>query len=572
MTDLHTSIYSLPHIPDDLTICQFMLHSAHPLRPARNGVPCLIEDKTGAHVTIEQLQDDTYALANALSATYHLHENDVVMISSPNHIDYIVALWSIFRVGAIASCSNPQFTADELGCQLRLSRASLVIAHSSTLETARSAARIAGIPTDRVILLDRPHSYPTQIPCIRDLIQDGLTQESVFIERDLEPGEGKTKVALLSWSSGTTGSPKAVAISHHGLIANVLQMAVQNKVGEASSSRESRGYRPGDVAIGVLPFYHVAGLVINLHLVLFCAMSVVIVPKYNILDMLESIVRHRVTHLLIVPPQAVDLCKHPAVRNHDLSMVRYVMIGAAPVAREVQDQLFELFPTAQIGQAYGLTEMTTTVAMISGSQKRGPLGSGGQLLPGIQARVIRADGSLAGYGEEGELIVKGPAAALGYLDNQQATSETFINGWVRTGDQVIISSAQEIFVVDRIKELLKVKGFQVAPAELEGCLLSHPDVIDCCVVGVPDDYSGELPRAYVVLSSDALQRTASSAAESSIIQNSIYKHVSDRKVSYKQLRGGVHFIPSIPKNGSGKILRRILRDMARDEMKVRARL
>ncbi|KAF9005400.1 hypothetical protein BDQ17DRAFT_346070 [Cyathus striatus] len=243
------------------------------------------------------------------------------------------------------------------------------------------------------------------------------------------------------------------------------------------------------------------------------------------------------------------------------------MIGAAPVSQEVQEQLDRVFPTAQIGQAYGMTEMTTVLAMVGPMQMRGPLGSGGRLLPGVQARVLKPDGNEASYGEPGELVVRGPSAALGYFNNQKATRETFVDGWVYTGDEVIITHDKEVFVFDRLKEFIKVRGFQVAPAELEGCLLDHPDVIDTCVVGVPDSYSGELPLAFVVLSADAVSRVSRNPRVADMILESILQHVANRKARYKRLTGGVYFTDTIPKNGSGKLLRRILRDKARELLK-----
>ncbi|KAG5353218.1 hypothetical protein C0989_009181 [Termitomyces sp. Mn162] len=203
--------------------------------------------------------------------------------------------------------------------------------------------------------------------------------------------------------------------------------------------------------------------------------------------------------------------------------------------------------------------------MLPTTQKIGTVGSSGQLLPGMRAKVVKEDGSLAREGEQGELVVTGPSMALQYMNNKAATKETFVDGWVRTGDEVVIRNG-DLFVVDRLKEIIKVRGFQVAPAELEGHLLTHSDVADACVVSVLDDYNGELPFAYVVLSDIAARRIAGNAKAAVETKATIAKYVADAKVHYKHLKGGVEFIDAIPKNPSGKILRRVLRDKARKFM------
>ncbi|KAF9474049.1 acetyl-CoA synthetase-like protein [Pholiota conissans] len=582
----HGSRTPLPHIPDNLTLAQFMLDYQHETQPARNGITCLVDDATGHQISLEMLRSQTEDLANALYTEYGIGEKDTVLLLSPNHINYPVALWAIHKLGGIVTCSNPQFNVAEIVYQLQVSKTTFIIAHSATLEVVLEAAQTVNLSSNRVVLLDHVDSGQTigimDIQNIPGLIYLGGQKTRAFYERTLKAGEGKTKIALLCWSSGTTGKPKAVAVPHRALIANIIQMAAHNEVDKSFGSRDNRSYRPGDVALGVLPFYHNGGLIISLHLVLFCAMTLVVVPRYDFLSMLDSISRNRISHLILVPPQAITFCKHPAVNKYDLKKIKYVMIGAAPVSREIQEELAQIFPTAQIGQGYGLTEAVCTLSMIGPSQKRGPLGSmvkpfngvirrltssfpagGGQLLPGIQARVIKPDGSPAQYGEHGELVVKSVATALGYFENVEATEETFRNGWVHTGDQVVLTDDQEIFIFDRLKELIKVRGFQVAPAELEGCLLSHPDITEACVVGIPDDYNGEAPLAFVVLTSVAAQCVARDPHMANRLKESIAKHVEDHKVSYKRLTGGVYFVDNIPRNGSGKIMRRILRERAK---------
>jgi len=266
----------------------------------------------------------------------------------------------------------------------------------------------------------------------------------------------------------------------------------------------------------------------------------------------------------LVPPMIVMLCKHPAAQDYDLSNVRNIMVGAAPLSSELTKQLVRKLPYSNVFQGYGLTETSTTVTMGALTQKVSTLGSAGRLIPGVIARVIKSDGSYGTFGEEGELVIKSPSNALRYSNNEEATKETFIDGWVRTGDKAFINEKYEVFVVDRLKEIMKVRGFQVAPAELEGYLLDHAFVADVCVVGVPDEFSGELPFAFIVPDPQAAQLIKKGEKEIAKVKAAIAKHVSDTKVPYKHLAGGIEFIDVIPKNPSGKLLRRLLRDKAKE--------
>ncbi|EPQ60488.1 acetyl-CoA synthetase-like protein [Gloeophyllum trabeum ATCC 11539] len=562
MVERRGPVHSMPHIPDDLTLAQFMLDVHHPSRPLRpDGVPWLIEDTTGRRVGSEEIRARVFGLANGLHSEFNIKEDDVVCLYSPNHVDYPVAIWATHRLGAVISGANPSYTADELAYQVELVKAKLLIVHPDSLSTAITAASSAGIPVDRIVLFD--DASQGRHRTVQHLIDVGLTKTPSFVERRLAPGEAKKKLAFLSFSSGTTGKPKAVAIPHYAPIANVIQMAVHHKVNVEYAPWEKRRFRPGDVAILVLPMYHIYGLVVNLHFMLYSAVTTVVIPRFNFENMLKSIVKYRIVHLFLVPPQIVLLCKHPATKNYDLSHVRFCMAGAAPVSKELTEDLVKILPNADVGQGYGMTETCTVVAMIPTDQKIGVLGSAGQLMPGIVVRVVKEDGSLAKAGELGELVVKSPANALCYLNNPEATAETFIDGWVRTGDEVLVDEQAELFVVDRLKEIMKVRGYQVAPAELEGHLLAHPDVADCCVVGVPDEYSGEVPLAFVVPHVKALDRIKNDPTEAEKVKASIIKHVADHKVNYKHLAGGVEFVDIIPKNPSGKLLRRVLRDKAK---------
>ncbi|KAH9480170.1 putative 4-coumarate--CoA ligase 3 [Psilocybe cubensis] len=554
----------LPPIPDNMTIPQFIFESDHECRPQRRaGVPWLIQDDNGKQFGEEELRARTHALANGL----HLKYNIAAIMSNPLLQNFHILLPALIRDDSqttlspfgqytdsgvsylrrgrtrglkwnlpyFPSClpssgANPDYTSSELLYQLQATNAAVIMVHPESLSIALDAAREAGLPSARVVLFDVSHNTTSgevlrgsSHETISSLVEFGMKNKVGYVERRLAPGEAKTKLAFLSFSSGTTGRPKAVAIPHFALIANVIQIAAHNKVNQNYCDWNDQRFRPGDVAIGVLPFYHIYGLVIN----------------------------------------------HPATKKYDLRKhIRMIMCGAAPLSHELNQQLFSMFPDAHIGQAYGMTETCTATTMWPITRKRGVSGSSGHLLPGIVARVVKQDGTLADYGEAGELIVWTPSVALGYANNAEATKETFLDGWVRTGDEVKIMEDGEMIVLDR----LKVKGFQVAPAELEGCLLDHPDVSNTCVVGIPDEYSGEVPLAYVVLTADASKRASQSAAAAEAIKASIIKHVAQNKIHYKHLVGGVEFVSAIPTSPSGKLLRRVLRDQAKELRKVKAKL
>ncbi|KAF9566127.1 phenylacetyl-CoA ligase [Agrocybe pediades] len=561
----------LPHIPDNLTIPQFFLQpstSTHsrPIRPSN--VPFFINDRTGHGVTYEDAHRRTFGLANALSIKYNIGPKDVVCLFSPNHTDYAITIWAVHTVGGIITPANPSYTVDELKHQLTLTKAKLIAVHPDCLDVAKAAAAACGLSEKSFLLLDASPSGPhSDTETIDQLIAFGESKGENYSAIRLAPGEARRTVAFLSFSSGTTGKPKAVAIPHFSVIANVVQMAAHYRLNDPQTPVKC--ISPGDVVLGVLPFFHIYGLVVIMHYTLYAGASIVVMPKFNFTQFLDSISRHKISHLYVVPPQVVLLCKHPASQGRDFSHVKFCLSGAAPMNGDLMMQVSKLFPNAAIGQGYGLTETSTTICSLQHDRKLGTIGSAGALIPGIIAKVVKPDRTLASEGEQGELIVKGPAMAMGYYDNPAATAETFVDGWVRTGDEVIIRNL-EVFVVDRLKEIMKVRGFQVAPAELEGHLLLHPDVADVCVVGIADEYSGEIPLAFIVPTANALERMNGDREKTEELKRKLEKHVSDHKIQYKWLAGGVEFIDVIPKNPSGKILRRVLREHAKTMKKPKA--
>ncbi|QRV83536.1 AMP binding enzyme [Ceratobasidium sp. AG-Ba] len=551
--------------PTNLSIAQFMLDSTHPLRPIRDAnSPWLIEDETGRAIGYEEVRARTWGLANGMRRRWpHIVEDDVVCIYSPNNVDYPIVIWGAHRLSLIVSCANPSYTEDELVYQLQATNSKLLFMHPANVDVALKAARRVGLPSNQIVsLMGVNHKPPSNgIITIDQLINEGLASAKSFEEKQLAPGENKTKVAFYSFSSGTTGKPKAVAIPHHAVIANVIQNAAFVRLNDPDLPSDLARYRRGDVNLGVLPMFHIYGLVMVTHFGLFAGLPLVVIPQFNFVEMLKSIVKYRITHLSLVPPQIVLFCKHPATKNYDFSHCHFALVGAAPVSPELTAQFRQVMPNLGFGQAYGMTETATivTIVTLEHAKTGGVPGSAGQLINNTTAKVVKQDGTLAGYDEPGELVVAGPQMTLRYENNEAATKETYVDGWVHTGDEVVIKKSGDVLIVDRLKELIKVRGFQVAPAELEGHLLDHPFVDDVGVIGLPDDYSGEVPLAFVALSPDAKKSGLSDIAmKNKLTKASLANH------SQMIPKGGIVFIDSIPKNPSGKILRRMLRDRAKN--------
>ncbi|PWN52704.1 acetyl-CoA synthetase-like protein [Violaceomyces palustris] len=499
-------------------------------------------------------------------------------------------MWASHKLGAVVSAANPAFQPSELSYQLEAAQASVLFLGEdpATLRTGLEAAAKAGIPKEKIVIIQSPTTLKEYMAknygnggkpqkkiqgawTLAGLIQEGREHVAAHgpasMEKGrcrLDPGQGKKKLCLLSFSSGTTGLPKGVAIQHSAPVANVLQAMAFNQVGSKIGVAEGR-FRPGrDVALGILPQFHIYGLIIGTHFVFYAGITNVIMPKFRGIEaMIKSVIKYRISLWWLVPPQVVLLCKDPSVKPYieELRKVaRFVMVGAAPLSDDLSKQFMKVLPGIDWGQGYGMTE-TCTVTTMHPTGMPAVLGSAGRIFSNTEAKVVDSQGNEVGYDQPGELWVRGPQMTLGYSNNAKATEEMFLpDGFVRTGDEVVINRAGDVFIVDRLKELIKVKGFQVAPAELEGFLLDHPDVSDCGVIGLADEASGELPFAFIALSEQGKARRGKDGDEA--VKKSIMKFVADNKIKYKHL-AGVEFIDAIPKTASGKILRRNMRDLAK---------
>ncbi|KAJ7621245.1 phenylacetyl-CoA ligase [Roridomyces roridus] len=549
--------YSLVPPPDNLSVAQFLLDGLdnHVTRAQRSAsTPCLIDDDSGQRVYLEELRTRTGKIATAMNFYWKLDS-----CISPPGPDYGPCAWATHRLGGIVATLGPMLTADEITHQLRIARPSIIFVHSECLASVLPAAGLVGLHPSRIILIDGIGSSSPGPHGLKNL--DALIQEADslprFNERILAAGEAKNTIAFLAPSSGTTGTQKAVMISHYNVISIVIQMATSSRLNEPYAPLEERRFRPGDICYGL----HIISL--SLTAIDSSQLTLVLTPKFNFEKFLASIEKYRITHLTL----------EPIVKNYDLSSIRMCLVAAAPLSASLTQELLQILPNIHLGQGYGLTETcgATSIASSTYSQKIGTLGSVGQLLPGTLAKVVKPDGTLANETETGELYIKGGQVALGYYGNEEATRETFINGWLKTGDQVYFKDG-DIFVVERLKELIKVKGFQVPPAELEGHLLTHPKIADAAVIGVPDDYSGELPMAFIVLKPEVAAALKDERLEKQLRED-IFKHVASAKSKHKWLTGGIQFISAIPRNPSGKILRRLLRNQtSQDTKSIHARL
>ncbi|KAK0703504.1 hypothetical protein B0T26DRAFT_657750 [Lasiosphaeria miniovina] len=552
--------------PDSITIGDFMRSEEtgrHPIAKSRNPFTCGITGKT--YTTAESFER-VNLLAKALSKTMGWEPNadspwdKVIGVFSFNTIDYLSVMFAVHRLSGIASPANVACSASELEHQLKSSGAKVLFTCVPVLETALAAAKGAGIPEDKIFLMDLPHHAPKpHFKTVDDLIQEGRSLP------DLEPlrwskGQGARQVAFLCYSSGTSGLPKAVMISHRNVIANAMQYCVFESVHRKKLGIDTQ------VELGILPFSHIYGLVVVAVSATWRGDEIIVLPRFELNQFLQAIEKFKINHLPLVPPIIVRLLSSREIcKKYDLSSVRFIFVGAAPTGKETVEGLLRLFPKWTLGQGYGLTETSTVVC--STSELDVEQGTSGSLLPSTRAKLVSPDGQeITAYNTPGELLVQGPSVVLGYLNNEKATSEAFIfdedGRWLRTGDEVMVTKSasgnEHLTIVDRLKELIKVKGHQVAPAELEAHLLSHPAVDDCAVISVPDDRDGEVPKAFVVTSAEVSSRKDEDIAAE------ILKFVQDHKAHYKWLKGGVEFIDVIPKSPSGKILRRLLRDRERE--------
>jgi len=520
------TIYRGPHPSIEIPrtpLAEFVLAGS----AARGDRAALIDSISGRTISYAQLPGLVDRVASAL-ARRGLTKGDVCAIFSPNTPEYAILVLAIARLGAIVTTANPMCTRDDLIKQFNDSRPRMLFTSPALGATALEA--IAGsTPKSAGVALFSFGTMTGATP-FDALVEEPGTPPSVTIDSD--------EVVALPYSSGTTGLPKGVMLTHRNLVANILQ------TDGAGHLRDGR-----DTLICFLPFFHIYGLVVTMLLGLRSGATLVVMPRFDLERYLDLVERHRATMLHVVPPIVLALAKSAAAGGRDFSSVRKLFSGAAPLGADVIGQC-----TARVGcilqQGYGLTETSPASHVTPEDPAAIKAGSIGRPVANTECRVVDpATGVDVASGQDGEIWIRGPQVMKGYLNCPEATQATVdAGGWLHTGDIGHADADGDFFIVDRLKELIKYKGLQIAPAELEAVLLSHPAVADAAVVPQKDEDAGEIPHAFVVLKAPA---TA----------DELMAFLAQRVTPYKKIRR-LDFIDAIPKSPSGKILRRLLRDRA----------
>ena len=499
----------IPNVP----VAEFVLARA----AERGDRAALVDGLTGRTITYAELPGLVERAAAAL-ARMGLKHGEACAIFSPNTPEYAIAVLAILRLGAIVTTASPLSTKADLVKQIKDSRAGILLSSAAVASVAADSAKEAGI--QQVVWLDAPGSLAgPDVP---------LTPPSI------QPHD----VAALPYSSGTTGLPKGVMLSHRNIVANLRQL---ESTGHLNDGEET--------LVCFLPFFHIYGLTVLMLDGLRSGATLIVMPRFDLAAYLDLVDRYRATVLHVVPPVVLALAKSPLLGAREFPSVRKLFSGAAPLCADVIEQA-----TSRVGcvlqQGYGMTEASPATHCTPEHGEFNKPGSIGITLPNTECRIVDvATGEDVAPGQDGEIWVRGPQVMLGYFNCPEETSATVdADGWLHTGDLGRADADGCVFVVDRLKELIKYKGMQIAPAELEAVLLSHPAVADAGVVPQRDAEAGETPHAYVVL-------------KSAVSPEELMAFVGERVSPYKKLRR-VTFIDAIPKSPSGKILRRVLRDLA----------
>lgn len=500
----------------DLTISQRVFAGIEP------DAVVLIDGPTGRQMTGAELIAGVKSLAGGLKARGLTPDHSVALMA-PNLPEYCMAFHAICWAGGTATTINPTYTAPEVHHQLNDARSEILITIAPFAEMAAEAIKGTSV-REIVVIGDAPEGTTP----LSDLMGPPL--------EDQVPVDVTEHVAVLPYSSGTTGLPKGVMLTHRNLVVNVDQMMINADVTD------------GEKTVSFLPFFHIYGLQVMMNVYLAAGACTITMPRFDLEMYLSLCSTHRTPRLWVVPPVALALAGHPMVDQYDMSFVQQVNSAAAPLGADVSEAIAKRLGT-RATQAYGLTELSPASHVSPGGI--GKPGASGVNVPNTECRIVNPE-TLQDLpqGEDGEIWVRGPQVMKGYLNRPGATAECITpEGWFRTGDIGHYDEDGYLFITDRLKELIKFKGFQVAPAEVEAQLVTHPAISDAAVIGIPDPEAGEVPMAFV---------TATPGHDAPTLTD-VQSYLEGRLAHFKQIHV-MEVIDEIPKSASGKILRRLLRD------------
>lgn len=513
--------------------------------------PCLINGCTGDIYSYADVDLAVRKVASGLDKL-GIQQGDVIMLLLHNSPEFAFAFLGASHLGAISTTANPFCTPAEISKQVRASKAKLIVTQACYAEKVKDLAKENDDDIIKIVIVSdgggggSSSSPPIEGNCFHfSELSQGNENEIPAVK--INPGD----VVALPYSSGTTGLPKGVMLTHKGLITSIAQ--------QVDGDNPNLYLHKEDVIICVLPLFHIY----SLNSVLLCGLrvgaTILIMPKFEIIPLMELVQKYKVTVAPFVPPIVLAIAKCPVTDKYDLSSIRMLMSGAAPMGRELEDTVKAKLPNAILGQGYGMTEAGPVLSMSLAFAKE-PFevksGACGTVVRNAEMKITDHQTGLSlPRNQHGEICIRGNQIMKGYLNDPESTERTIDkDGWLHTGDIGYIDNDDEVFIVDRLKELIKYKGFQVAPAELEAMLISHPFISDAAVVPMKDEGAGEVPVAYIVRGNGC-----------KISEDDIKQFISKQVVFYKRIHR-VLFIEAIPKAPSGKILRKDLRAKVNAEL------
>ncbi|KAL0581335.1 hypothetical protein V5O48_000711 [Marasmius crinis-equi] len=566
------------HVPSSSIVTH--LFSSPPDRPSDyvgrfpGNLPAFVDARTGTTLTRAQVKSLAFQFGYGLT-TIGAKRGDTMLMYSPNSLNWPVVTLGSIAAGIRCTLANNAYTGTELAHQYKDSGSHLLMTTVDGLPSVRDMFKALNISKSegdkRIILLSESFDWAggPSVPSRPEgqgllKMEDLLTRGSLSKEECFDGDAAKTETAFLCYSSGTTGKPKGVETTHQ----NVTAVVNMVEPGFYKTTPDK------DRMLAILPFYHIFGFAKALLFTFHAGVPTVIQQRFEPVEFCANIEKYKITIALVVPPVLVLLARHDVVKRYNLSSLKYFVSGAAPLGgplvKQVKNRLADIWKiNLVIVQGYGLTETSPTTHLLPPKDDIRKVGSIGTLLPNLEARLVVDDEGDrvvdAAEGQPGELWVRGPTVMKGYLNNPAATQNSVTpDRWFKTGDIATRDKEGFYYIVDRRKELIKYKGFQVPPAELESVLLTHPDIADAAVIGVESVAEAtELPRAYVVAANPG---KVAAKEDKAAFAMGVAKWMESKVAKHKYLRGGVVIIDAIPKSAAGKILRRELRERAKTEV------